>query len=505
MSEETPRAVTTHRPLPSVDMPLLRDERRSIRNKQLLRSFALFLGIAAGVAAALLVPRWLGWTGGEDEGSARADAPRVVPNHRAPASPPVIQRPANEPPPAPVAEPLEPMPAVADGEPRTAGAVSRVTRAFGSGRGFRDAVRAGGASRDEALALIAALEDVMDFRHCRPTDMMTFERDESGTLVRFEYRAGLTEQYAATLDSGGRLRGERIQVPVDRTRLARGGGVQTSLGDALDGLGLGRTLVGAFVEVFDGRIAFSAQTRVGDAFRIIVDEERVNGTFLRYGTVHALEYVGQRAGRHRAYWYEEEGGRGDWFDATGRALHGGWLRTPLRYDSITSGFNPRRMHPVLRRIMPHNGVDYAAAPGTPVWAAAEGTVTSAGPRGANGNLVTIRHENGMETGYAHLLRIQSGIRPGAQVRQRDIIGAVGSTGRSTGPHLHFSLKRGGRFIDPISELNGPGRLLPAAQMTRYRRHVRRLDQELERISVPEVAVGGSAAADDPPAPDVPQD
>ena len=139
------------------------------------------------------------------------------------------------------------------------------------------------------------------------------------------------------------------------------------------------------------------------------------------------------------------------------------------------------MHPILRRVVPHNGVDYAASTGTPVWAAAEGTVTFAGVRGANGNLVSIEHADGYSTHYAHLHRITPGITRGVEVQQRQRIGQVGSTGRSTGPHLHFGLKRRGRFIDPIPEINGPGRPMPAPDLRRYRVHMQGLLRALSAI------------------------
>jgi len=175
--------------------------------------------------------------------------------------------------------------------------------------------------------------------------------------------------------------------------------------------------------------------------------------------------------------------RGEFYDETGRAVHGGWLRTPLRFDHISSPFDPRRMHPILRRIVPHNGLDYAASSGTPVWAAADGEVTWVGARGANGNLVSLRHSNGYETHYAHLSRFASGLERGDRVEQRQVIGFVGSTGRSTGPHLHFGLKHHGRWVDPAEELNGPGRMMPGGHRGRYRRQVRELQRELAEISV----------------------
>src|SRR5690606_13483013 len=113
----------------------------------------------------------------------------------------------------------------------------------------------------------------------------------------------------------------------------------------------------------------------------------------------------------------------------------------------------------------------------------DGVVTFVGARGANGNLVSIRHENGYETYYVHLSRFASGLESGDTVEQRQVIGYVGSTGRSTGPHLHFGLKRNGRFIDPQAEFNGPGRMLPSAFLSRFRRHVRMLEAELATIPI----------------------
>src|SRR5690606_3579865 len=130
-------------------------------------------------------------------------------------------------------------------------------------------------------------------------------------------------------------------------------------GDALATMGLGRSLVGVFIEAFGARANFSTDTRAGDTLRIIVDEERLDGELLRYGRVHALEYDGAKTGALRAYYYEVAAGDGDFYDDTGRATHGSWLRTPLRYDHISSPFDPNRLHPILRRVRPHNGVDYA--------------------------------------------------------------------------------------------------------------------------------------------------
>jgi murein DD-endopeptidase MepM/ murein hydrolase activator NlpD len=495
MEDETESEGPSHRPLPAVDMPLLREDVRSTRHRQVGAVVALTVAAVVAGVALVLAP----------------ESSPVEPSSPAPESPAVAEgplvplavgytaprdagpEPVDAGPPSPPPEPL----AVEASDDLPGG--TRTTHAFGRASGFRSALTSAGLSGAEADSMTTALTGVLDFRRCRPEHQLVIERDVDGALVRFEYRASITHVYEAVREraqpgQGERWRGRQVEIPVRRTRITRGGTVTTSLGAALEAAGLGRALVGTFVETFEGRIDFNTETRAGDAFRILVEEERIADQFLGYGTVAALEYRSQRRGVLRAFWFETRAaaeGRpaeGDFHDESGRAVHGGWMRTPLRYDHVSSPFNPRRMHPVLRRVMPHNGIDYAAGTGTPVWAAADGEVTFVGPRGANGNLISLRHEGGYESHYAHLSRFATGLARGARVRQRQVIGYVGSTGRSTGPHLHFGLQRNGQFVDPARELNGTGRMLPPAQMTRFRAQLASLRRELDAVVIPEVAV-----------------
>lgn len=462
------------RPLPSVDMALLPGQVRAARTRRMAAGVGLTVLALGGLV--FLVVGWLTDDAGAEPvaelppvGLPAEDEGYTVDDVIAPDDP--------EPEP-------EPEPVVAAPEPEeTESGRQRFTATFGQARGFRPALLAAGLSNEESAAIEGASEGVLDFRRCRPDHELVYERDAEGRLVRFEYHDQPTSYavYRRNAESGA-MEGERVEREVERIRIARGGTVRSSLGDAVEAVGLGRTLVGLFVEVFDGKVNFSTQARAGDQFRVILDEERLEGEFLRWGQVHALEYVGQRAGTLRAFHFVAAT-RGEWYDEEGRQIRGSWMRVPCRYDRMSSPFNPRRMHPILRRIVPHNGVDFAASTGTPVWAAADGVITWAGPKGPNGNLVSIRHEGGYESHYAHLHRIQRGIRPGVEVEQRQLIGAVGTTGRSTGPHLHFGLKRHNRFVDPMAVLNGPGRMLPAGPLGRYRRTMRELRAELSDIEI----------------------
>lgn len=161
---------------------------------------------------------------------------------------------------------------------------------------------------------------------------------------------------------------------------------------------------------------------------------------------------------HTVFLYERSEGPG-YFDDLGRSLDPVAWTTPLQVMRVSSPFNTSRMHPILRRVLPHKGVDLAAKAGTPVFATGDGTVSSAGVRGGYGNLVEVQHPNGYATRYAHLSRVAPGVREGGLVRQGEVIGYVGSTGLSTGPHLHYEVRRKGEPVDPsrVQVSDGPAR------------------------------------------------
>jgi murein DD-endopeptidase MepM/ murein hydrolase activator NlpD len=487
--EDEPRVSSPeHRPLPRVGIPLLREEVRAARIKRALLVVAVLLPvIGTSVAIGFYAGSRPGAVSSETEGDAGVDADSVFIETTELALPVDAGADASDPS-VRIETAAEHVTSDA-GTPVTEGATTRRTYSFGAAPAFRNALMGAGMTRDEAMALETALTPVLDFRRCRPEHRLVVERDATGRLVRFEYRTSATDYVAMTRNADGSMRGNRVEVPVERVRLVRAGRVTSSIGEALEGAGLRASLVSAFVEAFQGRVDFTNDTRQGDVFRVIVDEERVHGRFLKYGTVHAVMFDGTATGHIEAYWFQTPGERGQFYDATGRELHGGWLIVPGRFERISSPYDPRRMHPILRRIQPHNGIDFAAPTGTPVWAAAAGTVIWAGPKGPNGNLVGIQHGGGYQTYYAHLSRISPGITRGVHVTQRQSIGQVGTTGRSTGPHLHFGLKRGSSFADPASVLNGPGRQLPGASLRTFQARMRGFQREMLAASV----VGGSSA------------
>jgi len=443
------------RPLPSVGMALLPNELRARRTRRWIvvgTLAAVVLGFLFVWLIRSVLPEAWAW-------SQEAEQLAPIPTATAVATAPLDEDALA---PEPTLSPEERL-ALERSRPN-----ARYETPFGGVPSFRGALLNAGLGPEECTDIEQALEHIVDFRRCRPEHTLVIERDENGALKHFEYHPSATEFVAVSRDDDGLFRAEQIRIQVERRPIARAASVQTSIGDGLEQIGLPPGFSAFFTEAFEGRINFPLQARRGDVFRIVLDEERVDGEFLRFGRIHALEYHGQKTGKEQAFYYHAGDAPPQFYDVTGRAMQGGWLRTPLRYDRLSSGFNPRRFHPILKRVMPHLGVDYAAATGTPVWAAADGRVKFAGRSGPNGNLVVIRHTGGYETFYAHLHRIKGGIRPGTQVEQRELIGFVGSTGRSTGPHLHFGLKKYARYIDPAKELNGPGRRLPPRELAHFK-------------------------------------
>lgn len=485
----TPASLTDDplsRPLPSVEMPLLRDQRRAARTRKVTALGAL-VALAIAVLGFLVVQYFVSGESSDDVEVAEApsgdEGEELTGDFDLEGLDDLDDLDLGDGEEAAATAELAEAENEAAGQAPPEGA-QHVETSFGRAPGFRPGLTNAGLTETEAISIETALRDVLDFRRCQPTDRLVFERDSVGELVLFRYHDEAASFAEVRRNGEGALEARRVERALETVRVARTGVVRSSLGDAVTRAGLGRQHVGVFIEVFEGKIRFATQARAGDRFRVLVDEERLEGRFLRFGQVRALEYVSERVGTLRAFYFEPRGGRANWFDEDGREIRGGWLRIPTRYDRISSPFDPNRLHPILRRRVPHLGTDFAASTGTPVIAAADGEVTWAGPRGANGNLVAIRHAGGYQTFYAHLHRIQRGIRQGVEVEQGDLIGAVGTTGRSTGPHLHFGLKHNGRFVDAMEVINGPGRRLPGGQLGVYRRLMRSHLAELDAASAP---------------------
>lgn len=231
--------------------------------------------------------------------------------------------------------------------------------------------------------------------------------------------------------------------------------------------GVSDVLVGAFANAFRYDFDIQREVSAGDVFEAGF-EERVNAQGEAVGPPRLVyAYLSTPARTRALYQYRLPGdAEAEWFDSSGRSSRRSLMRTPVDAARISSGFGMRG-HPILGFRKMHRGTDFAAPTGTPIFAAGDATVSFAGMKGPNGNFVRLRHDNGWETLYLHLNRILPGIAAGSRVAQGTQIGEVGTTGRSTGPHLHYEVHVDGQAVDPMSIETGGGRSIPAGALAAF--------------------------------------
>jgi murein DD-endopeptidase MepM/ murein hydrolase activator NlpD len=317
-----------------------------------------------------------------------------------------------------------------------------------------------------------------DLRRLRPGDTLTITwREARPIAIMWEASAWLAFAAEAT-EHGWEVRRASV-TPDVRVEPVRGE-VLSSLFQAVDDVRESPQLVLGLVEIFSSDFDFTADTKPGDRFRLLVEKRYAGDRFVEYGRILIAQYVApartltgigwERAGRERYAYY----------DPAGRSLRKSFLKSPLEFTRITSGFTYARPHPILGGVRPHLAIDYAAPAGTPVRAVADATVLSAGWDGGNGVSVMLQHRSGYQTMYNHLSRLATGIRRGTRVGQRQVIGYVGMTGLATGPHLDFRVARNGVWVNPLSEKFLPGEPIATADHAEFHAHARALIAQLER-------------------------
>ena len=306
--------------------------------------------------------------------------------------------------------------------------------------------RLGLSQRD--LALMTGLKPLAKkLARIAPRQEIEFYVDAESRLTRLVHRLDRLRSLHVFRE-GDAFAFEEVVEPPETAVATAIGVIDTSLFEAGQHAGLSDSLIMQMAEIFGWDIDFALDIRAGDRFALVFEEQFKDGQKIGEGPIVAAEFT-NRSGRIRAVHYVDPTGRAAYFSPDGRSMRKAFLRTPVNFTRISSRFSFSRRHPILHKMRAHRGVDYAAPRGTAVRASGDGQVVFAGRNGEYGRTIILRHGSVYTTLYAHLSRFSKGIRPGKRVEQGQTIGYVGSTGLSTGPHLHYEFRVRGTHRDPL--------------------------------------------------------
>ena len=317
-----------------------------------------------------------------------------------------------------------------------------------------------GATRKQITGITLLPRSEFDVRSIRPgkTYYALFQSDTAGVeqLCHYVYQPSIRE--AIILHLGDSIYAERYEKEITHINRSAEVVIETSLWNAMAGNGLPTELALELSDIYAWTIDFFGLQK-GDSIRVYYDEQYVDSTRIGIGRIYAADFYHARRWQE-AYWFED-GKVANYFDAEGNSLRKAFLKAPLNYKRISSGFTYARKHPIHKVVRPHTGVDYAAPMGTPVVTIGDGVVIMKEYKGGGGHTVKIKHNSTYSTAYLHLSKYAKGLAVGKHVRQGEVIGYVGSSGSSTGPHLDFRVWKNGSPIDPLKMQSPPAEPIPA--------------------------------------------
>jgi murein DD-endopeptidase MepM/ murein hydrolase activator NlpD len=353
-----------------------------------------------------------------------------------------------------------------------------------------------GASRAETNAALASISDVYNPRRLRPgqpVNLFFDRRDGGAELTGVAFRSEPGASVTANRVTAGGFAAREVLMPLTFEIARIAAPVETSLYASALTLGATDREVAALADAFAYDVDFQRDVRAGDKFELVFeryyDDE---GNTVRTGEMLFLSLESRRGARAFYSFLAPGDTRPDWYDGEGKSARRFLMMTPINGARLSSGFGMRR-HPILGYSRMHRGADFAAPTGTQILAAGEGVVVRAGPFSSYGNYVRVRHANGYETAYAHMSRFARGMRAGTRVRQGQVIGYVGTTGRSTGPHLHYEVLRRGQQINPRSLRVANGRNLAGRDLELFAIERARIDT-LRQVREQEAPIGAVSAA-----------
>lgn len=353
---------------------------------------------------------------------------------------------------------------------------------IGSGDTMAGVLQKNGVSGSDAYAVIDAMKDIFDPRDIRPGQKISVRLDPVGldkyALAETNIMIDPVKSVQLRKDNDGTFTASLVEKQLDKEFAAGKADIKVSLYGSAVEAGIPVAVIADVIGVYSWDVDFQRDIRPGDEIEVMYEQLRTkDGEFVKNGNIiyARLNVNGQDIPVYR---YEMENGDIDYFTPDGKSVRKALMRTPINGARLSSGFG-RRKHPVLGYTKMHKGVDFAAPRGTPIFAAGDGTIERMGPWSSFGNYVRIRHNSSIKTAYAHMKSFAKGLRAGSRVKQGQIIGYVGTTGRSTGPHLHYEVQKNGVQVNPNSIDLPQGETLKGKELARFKEQARIVDSEFK--------------------------
>lgn len=319
-------------------------------------------------------------------------------------------------------------------------------------------------------------------RQMGPGKRVVARTDNTGALLSliFPLNGGKDRALVVERDDDRRFRASEQPMELETHVVMKSAEIRYSLFGASDAAGIPDSVATGLADIFGGDIDFHSDIRKGDRFSVVYETVNHLGRMVRTGRILAAEFINDGKA-YRAVWFEGEDGRGGYYTPEGKNIRKAFLRSPLEFSRITSGFSSARYHPVLKETRAHRGIDFGAPTGTRVRATGDGVVEFSGWKGGYGNVILLRHQGRYVTVYGHLSRFGSGIRKGMRVAQGDVIGYVGATGIATGPHLHYEFRVDGVQRNPMAIALPTAPPLAPSQLAQFRERTPRLLSRIDLI------------------------
>ncbi len=327
-----------------------------------------------------------------------------------------------------------------------------------------------GISAQNVHQIDRGMRSVFDFRNAHAGDKYRLILHSDGSLIDFRYWPDPLVSFHL-FRKGDQFVAEREDVELTRRTEALEGAVSSSFYNAIRAAGESAPLTNAFTALFAWDVDFSRDVKPGDQFKILYErfyrtDDEGQEIYVRPGRILVAMYKGAN-GSHTAIHYETANGHSGYYRADGTSIEREFLLSPLEYGRVTSKYTMARKHPILKITRPHQGIDYAAPEGTPIWAVADGTVISKGQTNGFGRTVKVRHSNGYISYYTHMSRYRTGLHVGQRVAQKELVGYVGHSGLATGPHVCFRIAKDGRYVDPKKLRSPAGKPIPSNELAAF--------------------------------------